>query len=483
MSFARLVSFRSLRRTAMAVTLAVAYLAATPKASAQFGGRAGFEDAFMPDFLPRDVSLFVESLGLEDWQRPILESMVMDYKISFDKGVEHVKDEMSKVKDSLGGGNQDVMKLIMAPIERWSGEKKRLREEFLENVKTQLSEQQTQRWPKFERAIRREKVLATGEIQGESVNLLLVMRGLELTPTTLAGLEAPLDEYEVHLDETLTARQQKIEAEQQKIKDAMTSGDHQAGVAAQESIMSARVNVRNTQDEARDSLKAALLQLTNEETALKFEASALEKAYPKVYRADPILPLFVAAKATEGLTPEQSTALTDLEAKYNAEIPVVNGQLRDAYREDEPKEPRRRVELMLARQQGGDAARSLRGEAEHIQSARKAREDVYDRYRKAIMDILNEEQKKQMPNYGKGERMTPEDAQRIREAKEAGGHTRQPANNPLGQGAPTDRSGKTRKEKAEGEQRARIRNAPADPRRNGPTDRPPGGDRPPPGID
>lgn len=481
MSLARLVSLRSLRRTAAAVTMAIAYLAMTPTASAQFGGRAGFEDAFMPDFLARDVTLFVESLGLEEWQRPILESLVMDYKISFDKGVEQVKDEMAKVKDSLSGGNADVMKLIMAPIERWGSEKKRLRDEFLENVKTQLSEPQLERWPKFERAMRREKVLATGDIQGESVNLLLVVRGMELAPTTLVGLDPAIEEYEVQLDDALTNRQRTIEAQQQKIKDSMTSGDHTAGVSAQEAIMSARVNVRNVQDNARGALKAAILQLTNEETAYAFEVAALEKAYPKVYRADPILPLFVSAKATEGITPEQTTALEELEAKYRVEIPDVNARLRDAYREDEPKEPRRRVELMVARQAGGETPRGLRGESEAVQNSRKAREEVYDRYRKEIMDILNEEQKKQMPNYGKGERYHPDEAERIREAKAAGGNTRQPGNNPLGSNAPADRSGKSRKEKAEGEQRNRIRNGPADPRREGPIDRPPaGGDRPPP---
>lgn len=480
MSFARMVSFRSIRRTAVAVTLALAYLAATPKASAQFGGRAGFEDAFMPDFLSRDVSLFVESLGLEEWQRPIIESMVMDYKISFDKGVEQVKDEMSKVKDSLSGGHQDVMKLIMAPIERWSEQKKRLRDDFLDNIKTQLSEQQVQRWPKFERAIRREKTLNSGELQGESVNLLLVIRSLELTPTTLAGLDAPIEEYEIRLDESLQSRQQRIESEQKKIKDAMAANDQQAGVAAQEAIMATRIAVRNTQDAARDTIKTALLQLTNEETAKAFEEAALEKAYPKVYRNDPIIPLFASAKASEGITPEQTTALEELEVKYLAEIPDVNARLRDAYREDEPKEPRRRVELMIARQQGGDAARALRGEAENIQAARKTREEVYDRYRKAIMDILNDEQKKQMPNYGKGERYHPDEAERIREAKAAGGHTRQPGNNPVGASAPADRSGKTRKEKAQGEQQDRLRNAPSDPARGAPTDRPRGGDRPPP---
>jgi hypothetical protein len=487
MSLVRFATFRSLRRTAAAVAMTIAYLSMTPTTHAQFGGRAGFEDAFMPDFLSRDVTLFVESLGLEEWQRPIIESLVMDYKLSFDAGVDGVKAEMAKVKDSLNAGNTDVMKLIMVPIERWTNEKKRLKEEFLDNVKTQLSDQQVERWPKFERAMRREKVLATAELQGEAVNLLTVLRSLELAPSTLSSLDTKVEEYEVRLDEALASRQRRIEAEQEKIKDAMTSGDHQAGVNAQESIMSARVQVRNVQDESRDTIRDALTEVAGAEVGASFEAAALEKGYPKVYRADPILPLFASAMATEGITPEQTTALETLKGQYLAEIPDVNARLRDAYRSEEPKEPRRRVELMMARQAGGEAPRSLRGESEVVQSARKAREEVYDRYRNAIMEILNEEQKQQMPNYGKGERMRPEDAERIREAKAAGARVRQPGNNPVAANPPADRSGKSRKERATGDAQGRIRNSPGtgDPRRDGPTDRPPsgGGNRPPAATD
>ena len=47
---------------------------ASLSASAQFGGKAGFSEAFRPDILPRDMVLIIETLKLEDWQRPIVES-------------------------------------------------------------------------------------------------------------------------------------------------------------------------------------------------------------------------------------------------------------------------------------------------------------------------------------------------------------------------------------------------------------------------
>ena len=57
-----------------------------PVAMAQFGGRAGFSEALKPDLLPRDMTMIVETLKLEEWQRPIVQSLLEDYQISFKTG-------------------------------------------------------------------------------------------------------------------------------------------------------------------------------------------------------------------------------------------------------------------------------------------------------------------------------------------------------------------------------------------------------------
>ncbi len=49
--------------------LATGLFGRVPTTSAQFGGSAGFADAFRIEFLERDLPLFVETLQLEDWQR------------------------------------------------------------------------------------------------------------------------------------------------------------------------------------------------------------------------------------------------------------------------------------------------------------------------------------------------------------------------------------------------------------------------------
>ncbi|MFO0827044.1 MAG: hypothetical protein U0572_02755 [Phycisphaerales bacterium] len=450
MTFA-LPTSRAIRRLTAAATIALACLGPVSVAAAQFGGRAGFDDAFRPDFLARDITLFVETLELEDWQRPIVENLLDDYKVSFDSGVEEVRTRMNSMKDTVSKVSADeVLKQIMAPIDEWSKRKLQLRAEFLDNVKSQLSEQQAERWVKLERALRREKTLDQGEIQGESVNLVLLIKELQLSPEALQEMQPSVDEFEARLDEALANRSRRIDSQKSKVADAMQSNDSKAGVAAMESIMEARVAVRSVQDAGRDALTDALRKAAGEKPATDFERLALERGYPKVYRIDPIIPLFATAKGIEDLTDDQKSSLDALEAQYMTEQPVENKKLADVYRQEEPREPRRRVDQMAARLAGDAGAHQARStESEALAAARKEREDFYDRYRKAIMDILNLDQKRRMPTFGKGGvRLSPEERDEIAKEKAESGHgrTASPARMPIGTTPPRNNGEKKGKE-------------------------------------
>ena len=52
-----------------------------PPAQAQLGLQAGFVEAFQPDFMNRDITLFIDFLVLEDWQVPTVESLKNNLKV------------------------------------------------------------------------------------------------------------------------------------------------------------------------------------------------------------------------------------------------------------------------------------------------------------------------------------------------------------------------------------------------------------------
>jgi hypothetical protein len=387
------------RSLLVGLVLAAAPVAAAP-AVAQFGGQAGFAEAFRPDFLARDMNLFVETLAIEEWQRPILETLLEDYQVSFNAGVDQVRQRMTEMKDAVAGASPDrVMAMIMGPIDQWTREKAELRDRFLEDVRSQLSPAQQENWPRFERALRREKYLDQGELSGESLNLLLVLRETELSPQVMSAIRPTVDEYELRLDEALQTRQSQITSVQEDVKSAMSANDFDAGLRAMSQIMAARVMVRQAQDAGIESIAASIGESGEEAAATEFRATALQRGYAKVYRDDPIIPLFARALEIEDLTADQRGALVVLQGSYVVEVDAVNLRYVDVLRTEEPREPQRRIEIMKARQRGETIGGNRESEA--IAAIRTEREDLYQRTREAIFAILNPEQQAQLPGFGK----------------------------------------------------------------------------------
>jgi hypothetical protein len=138
----------------------------TPFAHAQ-AGRGSMATLFMPDFLPRDLPVFVDALGLEEWQRPILEALLEDYGTNFATAADGVRSKMGQLRDVAAGTNPEkVVELISAPLISWKDEKQKLRDDFLSSVRSQLSDVQSEAWPRLERALRREKSLPNGSLSG-----------------------------------------------------------------------------------------------------------------------------------------------------------------------------------------------------------------------------------------------------------------------------------------------------------------------------
>ena len=389
-------SFVARIRTRLAVVAigACAALVAAPAADAQFGGRSGMASMFTPDFMPRDLPVFVDALSLEEWQRPVLEQLLDDYQTNFDTAADGVRAKMSEFKDVAAGASPErVVEMISAPLVAWTGEKKKLRDDFLQSVRSLLGESQADLWPRLERALRREKSLPLGELSGESLDLTLVLR--ESQVPLQAETEAVLEQYEMQLDEALAARDAALDSSIAPLLKAMSSSDSSSGIATQESIMQKRVVVRDVQEQSiaaiRDSLGA--------EYGAKFERRALQRAFPQVFRPDPLTPLFEGVLALTDLPEDQRAAVVALQSQFDGEHAAVRTSLVDAYRVSEPREPRRKTEL--ARQKAAGAAVRI-GDAPEVEGAKNSREELFEKYRGLITAALTEEQRNAVPGLAKG---------------------------------------------------------------------------------
>lgn len=371
------------------LVLSLPLLAAAP-AKAQFGGAAGFADAFRPDFLDRDMPLFVEHLRLEDWQRPIVEMLLLDYSQSFEAGIERVKNEMRDSQAVLSRTDPEkVMEIILEPISRWDGERRALREDFLLNIKGTLSADQIARWPRFERTLRREKELPKGELHGESVDLYSLFRSLRLPYEIEEPIDALLEQYELELDAALDARRQRIDSLQDGIKEAMASMDFDAGLAATDQIMQTRIAVRNVQDLWIERLTEAL-PAPHAET---FRRNALERGYPKAFRPTAIPRLLESIRQLPDLTDDQIAQLEAIETDFNIALGLLETRIIESIRREQPGEARRKVERMIARRNG----ESIKREPDADDKLIAEKNDLVDETRRRILAVLTPEQTGDLP--------------------------------------------------------------------------------------
>ena len=278
-----------------------------------------------------------------------------------------------------------MIELVQGPLVRWSTEKIKLRDDFLANVKSQLSDSQAELWPALERALRREKSLPNGELSGETLNLLFLLRELEASPAAADAARNAVEEYETNLDAALAAREELMQRLISMQLSAMSNPDPTSGVQLAEQIMAKRVAVRDVQDASIKAIASAL----GDEFGPQFERRALQRAFPQVYRPDPV--------ALPDLTDDQKTSLKALRDRFSSEYPAFQAKFADGYRLTEPREPRRRTEL--AKNRG--AGTSKYSEAPEIEALKKERDDMFAKYREEIAAILNETQKQAIPGMDK----------------------------------------------------------------------------------
>ena len=395
---ATLASLAPRLRTLIATVAVVTAIATAAPAHAQFGGRAGFAEAFNPDILQRDLPLMTSSLGLEEWQRPVVEALLQDYMTGFNTGVEAMKDRMKSASQDAQRGdptNADaILEKVMKPMNSWRDEKRQMLDKFMSDLKSQLSPQQMERWPTFERALRRERMLHDGDISGESTDLFAIMARMQLDPAHEEAARPTVAVYEVALDEALVNRDRGMRAIEPELADAMRAMNHEKGADAQDRIMVLRVAVRSANDAGIESIAKALSDRGEE-----FRMLALEAGYRDVFRPHPVTILMQQARALDSLTPEQGQQIDALMSEFAGVCNQQNMQLYEAVRAEEPKAPRKRAEAAAQRRSGGAAPSMPQASnaSDPVVKARVERERAGEPFRDRLMAILTPEQQAELP--------------------------------------------------------------------------------------
>ena len=368
------------------LTLSLFILA--PMASAQFGGKAGFSQAFKPDLLPRDMTMIVETLKLEDWQRPIVQSLLQDYQDSFKTGTDALKEKMVESAKQQKNGGAKNMRGLLEPIQNWLPEKARLFEDLMSSIQSQLGPNQKERWPKFERAVRRARSLDDSDLSGEGVDLIAILQQMQLQPTIWEAAQSAVDQYEIALDAALIARDAQITALLPKFSDAMENMDLQTGGNLQSQIMVVRVVVRDLQDDAIEKITLALPV----PYAQDFRTRALSQGYREVFQSDPLSNFFAAVLNLNDLTAEQKTAIQSAQTTWDGAFSALQLKMLDTTRSEEPQKAKRKTISNAAKKAAKDGATPPEVPPDLMIPLRNEKNKLVQDTRESVLKLLSEDQ-------------------------------------------------------------------------------------------
>lgn len=368
------------------------------------GGRGGgmgrgmqdFREAMEPDFLRRDIPIFVRQLKLTEDQSGVLETLYVDYETTFSPESQAILGSMTEIgrsvmesvftperreqmrgmwekmqqemrdqeaangpmddearreffrsraqkaaedfaKDAQNNGLEaqlrDSISGLLVKVEAWQKRKTELRDGFTQGIKAVLDDDQLTQWPAFERFLVREKSLPRGRISGENLNLFFVIDELRMPQDEFAKIEPLFNDYEMRLDSALRSRNSYIEESMPKVLKAMQGNDASDATRVFKRQAELRSAVRDVNDEFRRMMVVALGESP---WAKSLDAAILENGWERFFRATATDRMFEAAIKLEGLDPTVLQGIKDLHAGYKGEIAPMNERLKTLARTEEP---------------------------------------------------------------------------------------------------------------------------------------------------
>lgn len=361
------------------------------------GGMRDVREALEPDFIRRDVPVFVKQLQLDDMQSTVLETLMNDYEEQYREQAEtlqadvqdlgrtifqsivtpemrdrfteemrSIQQEIEKAAEEQGGeldeetrrgmfrermariqqqlaeerqasgANVEIQKSLsemFTKLNTWQTKKGEMRQEFVDGLKASLNDDQLALWPAFERFLTREKTLPRGRLSGESTNLILVLDELELSDEEFAKAESVLDPYEIALDSALVARNDFLVSSMPRLFKAIEAGDAKEAQRIFDRQMQLRAVVRDVNEDFRQQIVSAIGE---SEAGKEFEQEALLDGFERIYRTTLAERSFEAALEMEGIDPDVRTSIAELQAAYLNDLTSRNRDLVGVTKRSEP---------------------------------------------------------------------------------------------------------------------------------------------------
>jgi hypothetical protein len=197
-------------------------------------------------------------------------------------------------------------------------------------------------------------------------------------------IETNLIEYATALDIAMRTRDTILRGNPKKLFDNILSGNAERLPAQIDTLIRARVEVRDLNDRYLDLISNALSPSDGE----NFRNRALKRGYTRIYRRTPAQRILRQAAENGSYPPETTALILQLEASYLQELYSINYKLLTLTRQHEPEVHRNRELAGQVRKSGGTPTKLI----DPTRDVFKQREELGKQYIELLRDILSSDE-------------------------------------------------------------------------------------------
>lgn len=341
---------------------------------------------------PQSIEMYGKLLGMTEDQIEAAKALRQGHVESLQPKIEELNRAREEAREVFRETRDpSVWQGLMEQTESVAEARERAEKAFLEDMKTLLSPEQAAKWPRIERAQRRESLSMGGlpfGIPGDRVDLFRLVQRVGLNAEEMTRVDQVLERYEAELDPALARRTQLMEDGMNRMQEffqAFQEGRTEELNRRMNEFRDAMVRIRDVNRRYLREIEAQL----SPESAAKVSEEFRREAYPQVYAQQRWgLRALESAMAFEDLTSAQKQSLEALREAYLRDLSTINDRAEKAIDESSMQ-----VFDLNRMMQGG----WMGGNNEAMQRFRTDRRELDDRTDKSLRDLLTQEQIERLP--------------------------------------------------------------------------------------
>ncbi|MCC6321645.1 MAG: Spy/CpxP family protein refolding chaperone [Phycisphaerales bacterium] len=356
-----------------------------------FGG-GGFRGMFDSGVTTRQFESLKTILKLSKEQDEAVDALFEAYQDSTTElnnanreKMDHLREDMRAAMQDGEGFDSDAMKKMGEHMEKVRKDRKALETSLFNDVKSVLTPEQTQNWPRVEMGYRRESTIGRGLMAGERVDVVRLVDDLKLPEAERAPLNAVLDQYAADLDRELTARNEFQEKAMSQARELFQSGD-------QEKVQKLFDEGRSHSTRVRDVNRRYARQIEGmlpDSARATFAQSFQRESFPQIYRSTHGARTLEAALKLTDLDDEQKSTLASISESYKRDLGAINKEM-------EAAAEKREANFTPADMMGG-RGRGWGGGDEQSRELRDRRRTLDDSTVEKVQKALRPEQVEKLP--------------------------------------------------------------------------------------